>query len=379
MQIRFILLISSLAFSLSLLHAQNRAILTAMPSLQVSANAQIGGFGEIGVVAPPGYYAGAAAHNPALLARNEAASGVFLNYSPWLRGLGIPSIHLLQGGNFYTFENGRHAIGTHLHYFSSQGSFIDLNPPPPNFIFLSSTEFSSTFSYAYALSEKFSIGMGIKYLHANNTAIGPIIGLPTRAINTMAGDLGVHYQGHKTLANGTESRISLGLSMLNLGPRVTFFPSSAIRDFLPTTLKLGGMMGWTFPFDNKASIDFDMAYQMDKLLVPSMGPQSEVSSAAGIFTSFADAPGGLRGELQEIAHLLGVMGSLDYEGYRVTVRTGFYLAHEDVSNNKYQTIGIGIGRNGLQVAGSLIMPFEQNHPLARTAKVTVAYNYSLGK
>ena len=376
---RFLAIISFFSLFTHLTHAQNRPILTAMPSLTISPNAQSGGFGDIGVVAPPTFYASAPSQNPALLARNEAISGVFLGYSPWTRSQAIPNIHFLEGGNYYTFENGKHAIGTHFKYISFQATGNNLAIPIPNLIFLGATDFSSTFSYAYALTEKLSIGAGIKYLFSDNTTISTNITAPSRAINAIAGDIGLLSHTQQELADGNLVRRSLGVSIVNFGPRVTHFPNLISPEYLPTTLKVGGIVGWTFHYKNGLSLEVDLATQMDKLLVPSEGARANVNAFEGIFTSFADAPGGLSGELNEVQVMFGAIGRLNYEDYQVTFRTGFFLEHEDLGNRRYQTIGLGLARDGLQLASSLILPFEQNNPLQNILRMTIAYNYKLGK
>ena len=93
----------------------SRTITTAVPFLLVSPDSRSGGMGEVGVAIADD--ANAMHWNPSALAFIDRKMGFAMNYTPWLRSLGIPDINLMYLSGYYrTGDFG--TLGASLRYFS---------------------------------------------------------------------------------------------------------------------------------------------------------------------------------------------------------------------------------------------------------------------
>ncbi|HBK32405.1 MAG TPA: hypothetical protein DDZ78_12420, partial [Porphyromonadaceae bacterium] len=109
----------------------------------------------------------------------------------------------------------------------------------------------------------------------------------------------------------SEALLGLGFSISNIGTKISYDGNNTSM-FLPTNLRLGASLAYPLSDKNTLSISFDV----NKLLVPTPQlPKEEetseeaqkriddyynISSIAGIFKSFGDAPGGFKEEMQEV-------------------------------------------------------------------------------
>ena len=139
-------------------------------------------------------------------------------------------------------------------------------------------------------------------------------------------------------------------------------------------LKLGA--AYTTEMDQYNSFSF--AVEANKLLVPTPpkdttnfnegevifpgGVNSDISTIAGIFSSFTDAPGGFKEELQEINFSLGVEY---WYNKQFALRAGYFYEHENKGNRKFLTAGAGLRLNVFALDFSYLLPTEQNHPLGK--------------
>ena len=100
---------------------------------------------------------------------------------------------------------------------------------------------------------------------------------------------------------------------------------------------------------------------------------NDMSVPKSIFSSFADAPGGIKEELQEITISIGA----EYWYNKVfAARAGYFHENEYKGNRKYFTAGAGLKFNMFQIDASYIIPVEQNNPLANTIRFTLAFDLS---
>jgi len=96
--------------------------------------------------------------------------------------------------------------------------------------------------------------------------------------------------------------------------------------------------------------------------------QSVISS---IFSSFSDAPGGFKEEMQEITLSAG----LEYwYNKRFAIRTGYFNESQYKGNRKFFTAGAGVKMNFCAVDLSYLIPTNQNNPLANTIRFTILFN-----
>ena len=95
------------------------------------------------------------------------------------------------------------------------------------------------------------------------------------------------------------------------------------------------------------------------------GLGNDKSVVAGIFSSFADAPGGFKEELQEISISLGAEY---WYNEQFVLRAGYFYEDKNKGNRKYFTAGAGLKMNVFALDFSYLLPMERNHPLENTLR-----------
>jgi hypothetical protein len=129
-----------------------------------------------------------------------------------------------------------------------------------------------------------------------------------------------------------------------------------------------------------------LTIDLNKLLVPTppkydlavkdsiiSGKNPNVSVPVAIFQSFYDAPGGFKEELHEITYSFGVEY---WYNKQFALRCGYFLENETKGNRKYFTAGAGFKMNIFSLDFSYLMPLAQNHPLARTLRFSLSFDFN---
>jgi hypothetical protein len=376
-------------------------ITTAVPFAGIITNTQSRGMGCLGVVASDLYTHNGLEQNPALLSRGKKVSGFEINYMPWLRKL-VPDLNLYEAGFFHSV-NENNAFGISLVYFdlgeilltNNQGLFVGQSNP---------WELMVSLKYAHSFSEHFSMGAGIRYIHSDLTNDLTLPGgLETHAGQSVAGDLGFDYRNYLLKRGNVTVKIDAGLAILNIGSKVKYTDSVETGDFIPQIIKVGTMFttGWMLKSGNYLALD--VAYQADKLLVPSPpvyevdingnivfdsnnepviaeGMDPDVGVMKGIVQSFYDAPGGVEEELHEIMHMFATEARVIFLQQRVltAIRAGYFHEHETKGNRKFYTLGLGGGYAGLRLDFSYLFPVSQRSPLENTWSISLSTKFNLG-
>ncbi|MFW5760925.1 MAG: type IX secretion system outer membrane channel protein PorV [Cyclobacteriaceae bacterium] len=365
----------------------SRVINTAVPFLLISPDARSAGMGDIGVATQPD--ATAIYWNPGKLtfANNEA--GINLSYTPWLSRI-VPDMSISNISTFMKLNKSQ-AVGFELRYFdmgdvtfkSNYGVLLG------NF---SPREFALALSFSQALVEdKFGIGLSARYI--NSDLSGNILqnsNPDVRPGQSVAADLGLYFK-NTYLNNGNKRDLAFGLALTNMGAKI-YYSDNNHEQFLPTNLRLGS--AYTYHVDPFNSFTF--ALDLSKLMVPTP-PQYQLDSnrnlvynqngqpavargkspdrplLQGMFSSFADAPNGLREELQEIMIALGI--EYWYE-QKLAFRTGFFHESNFKGGRRYLAFGTGFRYQvfGLDIA--YLVPFAVDHPLSETLRVSLIFDWN---
>ncbi len=318
------------------------AITTAIPILNITPNAGERAMAEIGVVASEYNYEAGLFQNPALLSRNKKVFGVKISHMPWIRNFGTGE-SISDVGIYYSI-NEKNIIASNFYYFNTKSISSGIYRTAGIY------EFFGSIKYAHSFTEHFSTGISLKYI-ISNLANSPTL-QSTRKLTTYAGDIGFDYRNEFGLQENKKIKYDLGLSVTDLGPKVLYYQTSIYKDFIPTNLKLGTM--WTFEklLPEEKQINYTLAYQAEKMLVPTppyyengvmLGVDDEVSAIEGIFQSFYDAPFGFKEEIHEILHKFG--GEIMYqpkEDVSLALRAGYFSEHYTKGNRKFGTAGIGL-------------------------------------
>ncbi|MBT2558636.1 type IX secretion system outer membrane channel protein PorV [Hymenobacter sp. ISL-91] len=380
LSLRSVLLPGLLSLAATAAHAQDQhTITTAVPILTISPDSRSGALGEAGVAISPDANAGY--HNPGKLGFVRYQHSASLSYTPWLASItNDMGLGYLSGT---TKLSDRSTLSANLMYFdlgaieyrdflgNSNGGF---NPK----------EYAVTIGYGQKLSDKFGVGLNVRYVRSNLTGNGGDV----TPGNAVAVDLGAYYTTDLTIGAG-DYNLAFGGAVSNIGNKITYTdPRNA--DFLPTNLKLGTAITKELDPFNKLTFTFDA----NKLLVPSPyyeeGPDANTNASIaavraendkrraygivkGITSSFSDAPGGFSEELQEI----NLSAGLEY-AYNdlLMVRAGYFYENPTKGNRQYLSFGAGVRYQVFGVDGTYLVPNSKANPLAETLRVSLHFNFN---
>ena len=350
-------------------------ISTGVPFLTIAPDSRAGAMGDAGVATSPDM--NSQHWNPAKYAFIESELGVGLSYTPWLRNL-VDDINLAYLVGYKKLDD-LQTISASLLYFSmgeitfrdNFGNYQGLQNP---------NEFAIDMAYTRLLSDQFSGSVALRYIRSDLTGGQLINGIESHAGNSYAADIAFYYRNEMRV-NRKESVFSAGVNISNIGSKISY-TDGATKDFIPTNLRLGA--AYETEMDQYNTITFTVDF--NKLLVPTPSADSITSDGvivgggfsedksviSGIFTSFGDAPGGMKEELQEVNISLG----LEYWYNRqFALRAGYFYEHENKGNRKYLTAGAGLKLNVFALDFSYLLPTERNHPLENTLRFSLSFDF----
>ncbi|SHE99595.1 hypothetical protein SAMN05444274_103198 [Mariniphaga anaerophila] len=381
--VRFLFLIALIVASSNFAKAQStvtgaNTITTAVPFLSITPDSRAGGMGDVGVGTTPDL---SSQHwNPAKYAFMESEMGVSLSYSPWLRAL-ADDINLAYLVGYKRLDD-LQTISSSLRYFAL-GDILFRDDLGYETMQVSPNEFAIDLGYTRKLSDMFSGSVALRYIRSDIYGGQLVNGVETHAGNTYAADVAFYFF-NEFRSNRQDKTFSAGINIQNIGAKISYYEGAEGADkyFIPTTMKLG--MAYTSEVDDYNTFTF--AVEANKLLVPTPPKDtttydddeiildffgSDKSVVAGIFSSFSDAPGGFKEELQEISLSAGVEY---WYNKQFALRAGYFHEHANKGNRKFMTFGAGFKMNVFSLDFSYLLPTQQNHPLANTLRFTLAFD-----
>lgn len=349
------------------------AIQTVVPFLTIAPDSRAGAMGDVGVATSPDIYS---MHwNPAKYAFIDGEGGLGIAYSPWLRTL-VPDINLAYLVGYFRIDD-KQVISSSLLY-SSLGDI----PFTDNFgneqLVFRANEFSLDASYSRMLTDEFSGAIAFRFIYSNLTG-GYYDGTTeTKPGTSFAADVSFYYL-KKVDISGKDAEITAGTNFSNLGAKMSYTDDRE-PDFIPMNFRLGAGTAIYLDRYNKLGLNVDV----NKLLVPTppirdintgeiiSGKDPNVAVPVAIFQSFVDAPGGFKEELREFTISTG----LEYlYNNQFAIRGGYFHEHATKGNRKYFTAGAGIKMSVFSLDFSYLMPIVNNHPLARTLRFSLSFDF----
>lgn len=373
------LIVSCIILSISsswIVRAQDTGELNAIqyvvPFLLIAPDSRAGAMGDAGVATSPDLYS---MHwNPAKYAFIDGEGGIGISYSPWLRTL-VPDINIAYLATYYRIDD-QQVVSSSLLYsslgdipFTDNFGNIERNFRP--------NEFSIDAAYSRKLSDNMSGSIAFRFIYSNLTGGFPAGGTETKPGISVASDISFYYVNDISLS-AKDATLSFGSNISNIGNKMSY-TDDYDPDFIPMNLRLGSALN--IELDNYNDISF--AVDLNKLLVPTppeydingdivAGKDPNVAVPVAIFRSFADAPGGIREELNEISYSLG----MEYwYNNQFAIRGGYFHEHASKGNRKYFTAGAGFRMNVFSLDFSYLMPLVNNHPLARTLRFSLSFDF----
>ena len=306
---------------------------TAVPFMLISPDARSGGMGNLSLAMSP--EANDLFGNTAKLPYLNDAKGFLINYTPWLKDLGLNDVYLASTG-YYKKLDDKSSINTSLRFFSLGD--IDFRDEVGNVNLPSQrpSEFSYDFGYSILLTDKFSMGVTLRYIYSKllsgsygGTAIN------YRAGNTLAGDISLFYKQKEDLQG-----FHAGLLLSNLGGKISYSNETKNKYFIPANFALG--MGYLNKIDAENSIE--VGVDINRLMVPANPDNSNTESVnqyfsqsvvASWFNSFNNKYGMPLGESLKIST------GIEYNySNRFYLRGGYFVDNnKNLGNMQYFTLG----------------------------------------
>jgi hypothetical protein len=370
-KIAFILVAFTATFNAFSQNEFNRVITTAVPFLQIAADARSAGMGDIGVGTSADVYS--QQWNPAKYAFAEDQHGFALSYTPYLSEL-VNDISISQVNYFNKF-NEKSAFGGSLRFFSL-GTIIFRRDEFDTPVEEEPNELALDLSYSLKLSKNFSSAVAFRYIRSQLRLQS--LDNDASAANGFAFDIAGFYQSDEVAFADFNGKWRAGFNFQNLGPKISYDNDANDQNsnFLPANLKIGG--GYDFIIDgfNKITVNTEFT----KLLVPTPPNQGEslndyrnIGWVSGIFQSFNDAPDGISEELRETTWALGA--EYVYQD-AFALRLGYFNEHETKGARKFYTFGAGFRYNVIKIDVSYLFSASNvRNPLENTLRFSLSFNF----
>jgi hypothetical protein len=371
-------LVILLVSATSIVQAQDptiNVVTSAVPFLRISPDARSGGMGDVGIATTPD--ANAAFWNLAKTPFNTSKGGISVTYTPWLKDLGLNDVYLASLSGFLKIDDDQ-AISSSLRYFSlgsiqfTDNLGNDLSSYRPR-------EFAFDAGYSRKLSSNLSLGIALRYINSN-LASGTINGVAYKAGSSVAADLSLFHSGIGASGSG----LNYGVTLSNLGSKISYTSDANQKDFIPANLGLG--IAYTKAIDPTNKITFGL--DIHKLLVPTpplVGDSAGLVSyrSKGVvsswFSSFGDATGGLSEELKEFQASLGAEY---WYNNQFALRAGYFYENPTKGNRKYFTLGAGLKYSTYGLNFSYLLPSGSGvsrNPLSNTVRFSLVFDFAEGK
>ena len=344
---------------------------TAVPFLRISPDARAGGMGDVGIATSPD--ANAPFWNLAKIPFAEKKTSLALNYTPWLKDLGLNDVYLASLAAYHKLDD-QSAISTSLRFFSLGN--IQLTDYSGNILNnIKPSEFSIDAGYSRILSEKLAIGVALRYINSR-LVVGDVgTGVIYKAGTSVAGDISLFYHNLDTKGQG----ISWGVVFSNLGGKIGYTNDARNKDFLPANLGLGISYAKVFDENNKITFGLDI----NKLLVPTLPSSTGVYStdsanlanyrSTGIVSSFMKSFSDGSNQLHDLQASLGAEYNYSEQFF---FRAGYFYENPDRGNRKYFSMGAGFNIDVFNVNFSYLVPSGSGitrNPLSNTLRLGIVF------
>jgi Type IX secretion system protein PorV len=346
----------------------SNVVTTAVPMLRISPDARATGMGEAGIATSADAYSNFWNLGKTPFATKQGSVGV--TYTPWLSDLNLKDVYIASLAGYYKLDD-MQALSLGLRYFSlgdiqftdNSGNSIGSKRP---------REFAIEGGYSRKLGKKSGLGVGLRYI-SSDLATGPFNGVTYKKGSTVAGDLHFFHTGAKENGEG----FNYGVTLSNLGGKISYTDDNAQRDFIPANLGLGSAYTKVFDADSKLTFALDI----NKLLVPT--PDTGAVAAAdyrktGVVSSWGkglfSAPGGGSEKIKEFTASIGA--EYTYKD-QFSFRAGYFYESPEKGNRRYLTVGAGLKYSSLGLNIAYIAPSGSGisrNPLSNTIRFSLMFD-----
>lgn len=356
---------------------------TGVTTLSITPDARGSGMGNLGAATDPDM--NSQFWNPSKYAFAYSTGGLAISYTPWLRKI-VNDIFLADLTGYWKLgNNDNQALSASLRYFSlgevtmDQEGFSNVQTINPY-------EFAFDLGYSRKLSDKFSMGVLLRYILSDLSYEDTYSGEQNTAASAFSADISGYYVTYPMIGRN-ECQFAWGFDISNIGTKVSYDHGENYA-FLPTNLRLGA--NFMFPLADYNTLAFGL--DLNKLLVPTKPRQKDydistpegqeeydnalekwetMSPISGIFKSFTDAPGGFKEELQEINVSFGAEYAYNQQFF---VRMGYNYENANKGGRSYFAFGAGFSLNVVKLDASYMLATAQSSPLDQTLRFTLTFD-----
>ncbi len=347
-------------------------VTTGVTSLSITPDARGASMGDLGAATEADV--NSQFWNPSKYAFAYSRAGVSLSYTPWLRKI-VNDIYLANLSGYYKIgSSDNQAVSASLRYFSlgevmatdGEGAMVStINP----------FELSVDAGYSRKLSEKFSMGVVLRYIYSDLGYSDMNTGDQTSSASAFSADLSGYYTTYPVIGRN-ECQWSLGFNISNIGSKVSYNKGNDPA-YLPANLKIG--TAFTFPLADYNNLT--LAFDANRMLVPAkprladyedalayddaLQEWKDKSSISGIFDSFKD------NFAKCITYSVGAEYAYNQQFF---LRGGYYYESKYAGNRQYFGLGAGFSLNVIKIDASYMIATAQNSPLDQTLRFTLSFD-----
>ena len=348
-------------------------VTTGVTSLSITPDARGASMGDLGAATEADV--NSQFWNPSKYAFAYSQAGVSLSYTPWLRKI-VNDIYLASLSGYYKIGGSdNQAVSASLRYFSL-GEVIATEGDGSMVSTINPFEMSVDVGYSRKLSEKYSMGVVLRYIYSDLGYSTMNTGEQTSSASAFSADLSGYYTTFPVIGRN-ECQWSLGFNVSNIGSKVSYNKGNDPA-YLPANLKIG--TAFTFPLADFNNLT--LAFDANKMLVPAK-PRSEdfggdneaydialdewrnKSSITGIFDSFSDH------FAKRITYSVGAEYAYNQQFF---LRGGYYYESKYAGNRQYFGLGAGFSLNVIKIDASYMIATAQNSPLDQTLRFTLSFD-----
>ena len=326
--------------------------------------------GEAGIATTPD--AASSFYNLAKTPFSTHNSGIGLTYTPWLKDLGLNDVYLIAASGYHKLDDNQ-AISASLRYFSlgniqfTDNNGQDIGNGTPR-------EFGADIGYSRKLSDNFSLGLALRYIHSNlGTGAGTGGFSNYKAGNAVAADVSLYYRNLQENGQG----FALGAVLSNLGSKIGYTNDATQKEYIPANLGLG--VSYTAVFDDQNKILFGL--DLNKLLVPAVPDTTQASLdkyhnqsvTSSWFNSFSGGD-----QLKQVNASFGAEYSYNEQFF---FRAGYYYEDKNHGCRQYFTVGVGLKYNMLGLNFAYLVPSGNGvtrNPLSNTLRFGLIFDLDGG-
>jgi hypothetical protein len=347
-------------------------VTTGVTSLAITPDARGASMGDLGAATEPDV--NSQFWNPSKYAFAYSQAGVSLSYTPWLRKI-VNDIYLANLSGYYKIGSGdNQAVSASLRYFSL-GEVMATDGEGATLSTINPFEMSVDAGYSRKLSEKFSMGVVLRYIYSDLGYSDMNTGSQTSSASAFSADLSGYYTTYPVIGRN-ECQWSLGFNLSNIGSKVSYNKGNDPA-YLPANIKVG--TAFTFPLADYNNLT--LAFDANKMLVPAkprladyddalayddaLQEWKDKSSIAGIFDSFKD------NFAKRITYSVGAEYAYNQQFF---LRGGYYYESKFAGNRQYFGLGAGFSLNVIKIDASYMIATAQNSPLDQTLRFTLSFD-----